>query len=120
MEGADLRWTQMDGADLFEAQMEGADLSAAQMEGADLSGTDLRRSEWAGASNRAVAGPSADLRGAQGLTQGQLEELIGNADTLLPETVPPTAARPTTSGVAGTAAARPTSRRSMPAAVPNR
>ena len=95
MEGADLIGAQMEGADLSGAQMEGANLIGAQMEGADLTRgadggadlryADLRRSEWAGASSRASPAHSADLRGAQGLTQAQLEELIGNPDTLLPD-----------------------------------
>ncbi len=42
-------------------------------------------SEWYELSNRAGPADAADFRGTQGLTQAGLEELIGNADTLLPD-----------------------------------
>ncbi|TPE51495.1 pentapeptide repeat-containing protein [Amaricoccus solimangrovi] len=85
MEGADLRGARMEGANLSGARMEGADLWQARMEGADLRGADLRNSKWAGASIRASPAHFADLRGAQDVTQAQLDQFIGNAGTLLPE-----------------------------------
>ncbi len=56
------------------------------MEGAVLSGADFRSAEWAGGE---TGGPAeyADLRGAKGLTQDQLDAMIGDANTLLPETL---------------------------------
>ncbi len=94
MDGADLSGAHMDGADLFGAQMDGADLSGAQMDGADLFGASLRWSAWAGASNRASPAHSADLRGAQDLTQAMLDNLIGDADTLLPDGAAPDTGAP--------------------------
>jgi len=96
MEGAALSWARMEGAVLHQARMEGADLGGARMEGADLGGArmeganlrraDLRSAEWAGGETDAPA-HSADLRGAVGLTQDQLDQMIGNSETLLPETL---------------------------------
>ena len=70
------------------ARMEGADLGrGADGGGGPLPGADLRISaEWAGGETGAPA-HSADLRGAKGLTQNQLDQMIGNAETLLPETL---------------------------------
>ncbi len=85
MEGANLSFARMERANLREARMEGADLSLARMERANLSGANFRSAKWAGASNRASPAHFADLRGAQDLTQAQLDELIGNGQTLLPE-----------------------------------
>ncbi|WP_392664727.1 pentapeptide repeat-containing protein [Amaricoccus sp. B4] len=86
MEGADLSGAQMERAFLIGAQMEGAILSGAQMEGADLIRAQLRSAKWAGARTGSPA-HFADLRGAQELTQDQLDYMIGNAMTLLPETL---------------------------------
>ncbi|WP_424931821.1 pentapeptide repeat-containing protein [Amaricoccus macauensis] len=108
MEGADFSWAQMDGANLREAQMEGAILWIAQMEGAilrgaqmeganlreaQMDGADLRRANlkfasWAGAHVRSPA-QDADFRGGRGIAQEQLDQMIGNAGTLLPISVPP-------------------------------
>ncbi|MBP7242274.1 pentapeptide repeat-containing protein [Amaricoccus sp.] len=85
LEGANLVGAELKGAILAEARLVGAKLRLARLEGADLSGADLRSSTWAGASCRASPAQSADLRGAEGLTQDQLENLIGNEDTLLPD-----------------------------------
>jgi hypothetical protein len=68
MEGADLAGARMEGAVLWEARMEGADLRGAWMGGANLRG--------------------ADLRGARGLTQEQLANVIGDESTLLPDDPP--------------------------------
>jgi hypothetical protein len=95
LEGADLTGARLEGAYLSEARLEkvslvrarleGADLNGARLEGTNLRYADFRQSKWAGASNRASPAHFADYRGAQGLTQLQLEELIGNAGTLLSE-----------------------------------
>ena len=83
LEGANLSEARLEGANLRGARLEGANLCRARLEGANLALADLRRSNWAGASNRASPAQFADFRGAQGLTQAQLEDLIGNAGTLL-------------------------------------
>jgi hypothetical protein len=85
LEGAHLSQARLEGADLRQARLEGADLSQARLEGADLSATDFRNSNWAGVSNRASPAQFADFRGAQDLFQGQLETVIGNSGTLLPD-----------------------------------
>ena len=60
---------------LLEARLERADLTWARLEGADLKRARLEGAVlW-----------KADLRAAQYLTQAQLEKVIGNAETLLPD-----------------------------------
>ena len=86
LEGADLVGAQLEGANLGGARLEGANLDGARLEGADLRYADFQRSNWAGASIRASPAQFADFRGAQGLTQGQLDQMIGNEQTLLPDT----------------------------------
>lgn len=93
IEEADLLWAQLVkadlsdvllvGTDLREARLEGAVLRGARLEGVALAGADLRGSDWEGASNRASPAHSADLRGVRGLTQAQLDGMIGNTGTLL-------------------------------------
>jgi uncharacterized protein YjbI with pentapeptide repeats len=94
MDGADLREVRMEAAMLREAHMEEANLGGARMAvailigarmaGANLIGADLRFVNWAGAHLRLPA-HFADFRGAQDLTQAQLDNLIGNEETLLPD-----------------------------------
>ena len=96
MEGASLREAQMERAFLFDARIVAADLSwavtrgailfGAQTEGAIVRETDFRSAQWAAAQ---VGGPahSADVRGASRVTQAQLNAMIGDGETLLPETV---------------------------------
>ena len=74
--------------------------------GGEPQNADFRSSNWAGASNRASTAQFADFRGAQALTQAQLDELIGNAATLLPEVTPRTGSHGTF-GAAGNPAPRP-------------
>jgi hypothetical protein len=76
----DLRFVKLPGA-----RLERADLRGARLERADLRYAGFRKSNWAGASNRASPAQFADFRGAQALTQAQLDQLIGNEDTLLPD-----------------------------------
>jgi hypothetical protein len=85
LEGAYLAGARLEGANLRLARLEGADLAGARLEGANLGYADLRESNWVGASNRASPAHFADLRGAQGLTQAQIEDWIGNDETLLPD-----------------------------------
>jgi uncharacterized protein YjbI with pentapeptide repeats len=87
MEGVDLRAARMEGANLSAARLEGANLRWVRMEGALLRVADLKSVEWADAQ---VASPahSADFRGARGLTQDQLDTVIGDVGTLLPHDPP--------------------------------
>jgi hypothetical protein len=85
MEGADLFRASLVGAILRWARLEGTNLFQAELEGADLRWTDLRSSSWDGASIGTSLAESADLRGGRDMTQAQLEDLIGNEDTLLPD-----------------------------------
>ncbi|MCB1372002.1 MAG: pentapeptide repeat-containing protein [Rhodobacteraceae bacterium] len=87
LERADLRGARLEGANLWLAGLEGADLWLAGLEGADLRRSDFRKSDWSDASTRASPAQFADLRGVLGLTQAQLDNLIGNEGTLLPEGV---------------------------------
>ena len=80
----DLRGANLRRADLKGAQLEGANLRGARLEGANLSGANLKDANWAGASTGASLAQYADLRTDQNLTQAQLENFIGNAETLLP------------------------------------
>jgi hypothetical protein len=83
LEGANLVTARLRRADLFGAQLEGANLRIARFAGADLRRGDFRRSAWFGP-NQASPVHFADLRGARGLRQKNLEQWIGNAGTLLP------------------------------------
>lgn len=67
---ADLSYANLTGAYLVYADLSGAKLLDATLSNANLNKTDLR---------------GADLRGAKGLTQTQLHEACGNANTELPE-----------------------------------
>lgn len=88
MKGAMFFEAQMEGADLWNAQMEEANLSGARMNGANLTGANLRSALWAGAQVVASPAQDADLRGGRGLSQAQLNEMTGNAETLLPTSSP--------------------------------
>jgi hypothetical protein len=85
LEGANLEGAGLEGAVFFRAELEGANLSRVRLEGADLRWADLRSSEWAGATFAASPVHSADLRGARNLTQAQINQLVGDKNTLLPE-----------------------------------
>jgi hypothetical protein len=87
MEGARLWGARMEGAELWRARMEGADLQGAWMEGVDLREADLKSAGWAYTQSASPA-HSADFRGARGLTQDQLNMVIGDVDTLLPHDPP--------------------------------
>ncbi|MEM8569947.1 MAG: pentapeptide repeat-containing protein [Pseudomonadota bacterium] len=93
MEGANLRDARIVGADLRDARMEGADLWNARMEGAILWRADLRSAYWA-AAHVPSAAQDSDFRGGQDLLQEQLDQMIGNAETLLPETLDAETGRP--------------------------
>jgi hypothetical protein len=65
-----LHWEDFRGANLSGANLSGADLFGVNLSGADLMGADLRR---------------ANLSGARNLTQEQLDQACGSADTELPK-----------------------------------
>ncbi|MEM8572034.1 MAG: pentapeptide repeat-containing protein [Pseudomonadota bacterium] len=88
MESANLEDARMESANLSRARMERANLKEAQMDGANLSEANLKSAEWAGAHMRSPA-HSADFRGGQDLTQAQLDQMIGDANTLLPDGLAP-------------------------------
>ena len=70
LEGAHLNGSHLEGAILDEAHLEGARLNGAHLEGAVLDEAHLE---------------GADLSSADGLTQAQLEEAEGDAETTLPK-----------------------------------
>jgi uncharacterized protein YjbI with pentapeptide repeats len=73
--GADLSGANLRDAKLFRATLVGANLSNANLSNADLSGANLSNANLS----------NAELRRAESLTQTQLDEACGNADTKLPE-----------------------------------
>ena len=85
MEGADLSFAKMEGANLSFAQMEGADLSDAKMEGANLRSAKMRSVSWAEASVPFAIAHDTDLSDARGLSQGQLDQMVGDEWTKLPK-----------------------------------
>jgi uncharacterized protein YjbI with pentapeptide repeats len=71
-------------AELGLADLSGANLSGADLRGADLSGTDLSGAILRGANLFAANLSRANLRGAEGLTQEQLDLANGDESTRLP------------------------------------
>ena len=92
---AKLRGAKLRGAHLFDADLRGADLEGADLTGtwgpyADLRGADLEGAHLIGADLKGADLEGADLEGAdlsiaRNLTQEQLNEAQGNAETKLPE-----------------------------------
>jgi uncharacterized protein YjbI with pentapeptide repeats len=80
LEGAILYEARLEGADLHEARLEGAVLYEAHLEGANLYGAHLEGAKLAGAHLE-----GANLHRVNGLTQHQLDDTSGNAETVLPE-----------------------------------
>lgn len=72
LDDADLRGAKLGDANLQQASLRRADLQDASLDGANLQDADLR---------------GADLRGAKNLYPTQLEEVIGNENTHLPQYV---------------------------------
>src|SRR5918911_2595826 len=68
--GANLKGANLKGAHLHGANLKGADLREAYLKEADLKGADLR---------------GADLRGAATLNQEQIDQVLRDEDTKLPE-----------------------------------
>jgi uncharacterized protein YjbI with pentapeptide repeats len=84
LQGADLEYARLRGASLQKAQLNGSQLAQARLQGSDLSEARLRWIEWAGATFGPTLAPSADFAGGKNLTQTQLAQVIGDADTILP------------------------------------
>ena len=84
LEEVSLRGARLEDADLGRARLEGADFGRAHLGEADLRGANLKSANRVGAHTGSPA-QFADFRGAQGLTQAQLDQMIGNEMTLLPE-----------------------------------
>jgi uncharacterized protein YjbI with pentapeptide repeats len=79
LEGAALPAAHLEGANLFQAHLERADLHGAHLEGADLSQAHLERADLHGAYLE-----GADLSTTEGLTQAQIDDAYGDAETKLP------------------------------------
>jgi uncharacterized protein YjbI with pentapeptide repeats len=75
LSGQLLTWYDLTGANLQYANLSGANLFGADLSGAHLFDANLRDADLS----------FADLSGAKGLTQKQLDEACGDADTKLPE-----------------------------------
>lgn len=105
LRGANLQWADLQGAELWRASLQGAGLRGANLRGAELwranlQGADLRganlqeaklqeanaRSVWPAGADKQLEPPIAqtDLRGS-GLTQNQLDAMIGDSATLIPD-----------------------------------
>jgi hypothetical protein len=89
---ASLRFATLTGANLEMADLSEADLSDARLEGANLSGADLsealfERANFAGAKLDGANLSGAILVEARNLTQAQIDEALGDALTVLPETL---------------------------------
>lgn len=86
---ASLRFATLTAANLEMADLSDADLSDARLDRANLSGADLSealldRAHFAGAKFGGVNLSGASLLGARNLTQGQIDDALGDALTLLP------------------------------------
>jgi len=80
LEGADLR-----GANLISGHFEGANFNKANLAGAYLKHTNLKDAFlWDAKLNGAIL-VSTQLKGATGLTQGQVDEALGDEGTVLPK-----------------------------------
>ena len=99
LEGVRAREANFHGADLFDADVRGVDLFSADLQEtnfyrahlelaslhrANLLGADLRRADLLGTELRGAKLQEADLSTAKNLTQAQLDEACGDADTKLP------------------------------------
>jgi uncharacterized protein YjbI with pentapeptide repeats len=78
------RGANMSLTNLFGARLTGADLSDANLEHATLVGAYLGRARFDRAALTGADFSGAELNGATGLTQTQLNEACGDAATLLP------------------------------------
>ena len=90
--GADLSAAVLTGTVLWGARLDGAHLRDARIL-ADLRFASFLGADWDGTRLRGAA-HGADLRGARHLTQAQLDGLVGDEQTLLPDGVAPDTGRP--------------------------
>jgi hypothetical protein len=86
---ASLRFATLTGANFEMADLSDADLSDARLDGANLSGADLsealcERADFLNARLNGANLASANLNDARNLTQGQVDEALGDALTVLP------------------------------------
>ena len=91
---ASLRFATLTGANLEMADLSDADLSDARLDGANLSGADLsealcERADFLNARLHGANLASANLNDARNLTQGQVDEALGDALTVLPAHLDP-------------------------------
>lgn len=89
LQGANLRHANLVDANLISAKLEEADLFGANLQGANLIAAkleeaDLRFAALEGASLLIANLDGTNLTGAKGLTQKQLDQACGDADTKLP------------------------------------
>ncbi len=82
--GANLAVSRLRHARLCACQLDGANLRGADLAGADLSATRMPDAELHGAILLGANLSAADLSGAAGLTQAQLERVRGDGKTRLP------------------------------------
>lgn len=82
--GADLAVTRLRHARLVACQFAGASLKGADLAGADLSGAQMGDADLSGAILLGATLVGADFAGVIGLTQGQLDDVVGDAHTRLP------------------------------------
>jgi uncharacterized protein YjbI with pentapeptide repeats len=94
LERADLSGAELEGTSLLKARLQGAILLGARLDGTDLSEALLVGADLVGAEIQASQAQFADFRGAKGLTQSQLDEVIGNDGTLLPDGNAPDTGQP--------------------------
>jgi uncharacterized protein YjbI with pentapeptide repeats len=85
LSGATLGRTNLSGAFLTGANLSRAILSAANLSGADLGYADLSGAKLSNANLSGAELSGANLSGATNLTQEQLDEACGDANTKLPE-----------------------------------
>jgi uncharacterized protein YjbI with pentapeptide repeats len=85
LDGAYLSSAHLDGAILGETYLDRAYLSSAHFDRAHLNKADLNKAHLDGARLFEAHLDRADFTGAEGLTQAQLDQAFGDAETKLPE-----------------------------------
>ncbi|WP_346896407.1 pentapeptide repeat-containing protein [uncultured Roseibium sp.] len=92
LRGADLQGADLRGANLQEAKLQEADLRRADLQGADLQGANLQEANLQEADIRSLKSAlptknagKADFTLALGVTQSQLDTMIGDTGVLLPD-----------------------------------
>jgi hypothetical protein len=85
LSGANLSGASVQGANLRDAILDEANLSGADLSSANLRGANLRDANLRGANLRGANLRDAKMGGVRNLTQLQLDEACGNANTGLPD-----------------------------------